>query len=176
MLVSQLFRRLTSCLVITHLFIMIFTKYVLTTLYRLMSTTRSINLKIQLSENRSSVDYLSLGISLNKFYITGNITEHVAFRFAYAKELLELIHKGNGPFVGQTIDFQQNRIWCNTLSWIRSWFGDGTQWSMDRWRKIEIFVRTWKFLQHHRWSGLGDCGRIIICRFLPILSSIRPVL
>ena len=53
------------------------------------------------------VDYLSLGISLNKFYITGNITEHVAFRFAYAKELLELIHKGNGPFVGQTIDFSK---------------------------------------------------------------------
>lgn len=53
------------------------------------------------------IDYLSLGITLNKFYITGNITEHVAFRFAYAKELLQLINEGNGPFIGQKLDFSK---------------------------------------------------------------------
>ncbi|HRH66652.1 MAG TPA: DUF5723 family protein [Bacteroidia bacterium] len=52
-------------------------------------------------------DYLSLGITVNKFYITGNITEHVALRFAYAKELLQLINEGNGPFIGRTLDFSK---------------------------------------------------------------------
>ncbi|MFN8144099.1 MAG: DUF5723 family protein [Bacteroidia bacterium] len=52
-------------------------------------------------------DYLSLGFMVKNFYISGNITEHVAFRFAYAKELLQLINKGNGPFIGQQLDFSK---------------------------------------------------------------------
>ncbi len=53
-------------------------------------------------------DILSFGFRIKKNYFTGNITEHANFGFAYTKEFIELLDKGNGPFVGESLDFSKN--------------------------------------------------------------------
>lgn len=53
------------------------------------------------------INLLGFGFQVKKNYFSANITERVNFSFAFPKELLELIDKGNGPFIGQTIDFSK---------------------------------------------------------------------
>lgn len=54
---------------------------------------------------QARINLLGFGFHIKKNYFSGNITERVNFSFAFPKELLELINQGNGPFIGQTLDF-----------------------------------------------------------------------
>ncbi len=55
----------------------------------------------------ASIDILSFGVKVKRNYFTVNITEHVNFAFLYSKDLINLIDKGNGPFIGQSLDFSK---------------------------------------------------------------------
>ncbi len=52
-----------------------------------------------------NTDLISFGFKMKKNYFTVNITEHVNFAFLYSKDLINLIDKGNGPYIGQQLDF-----------------------------------------------------------------------
>ncbi|MBP6334200.1 MAG: OmpA family protein [Bacteroidia bacterium] len=52
-------------------------------------------------------DLLSFGFRVNKSYFTANASEYINFAFAYSKELIELLEKGNGPFIGEKLDFSK---------------------------------------------------------------------
>ncbi len=52
-----------------------------------------------------NTDLISFGFKMKKNYFTANITEHVNFAFLYSKDLINLIDKGNGPYIGQQLDF-----------------------------------------------------------------------
>ncbi|MBK7570452.1 MAG: OmpA family protein [Bacteroidia bacterium] len=54
---------------------------------------------------QARINLIGFGFHINKNYFTGNITERVIFNFVFPKELLELLNQGNGPFIGQTLDF-----------------------------------------------------------------------
>ncbi len=50
-------------------------------------------------------EILSFGIRVKKNFFNFSITEKISFRFSYPYELISLIWKGNGQYVGQTTDF-----------------------------------------------------------------------
>lgn len=52
-----------------------------------------------------NTDLISFGFKMKKNYFTVNITEHINFAFLYSKDLINLIDKGNGPYIGQQLDF-----------------------------------------------------------------------
>lgn len=51
-------------------------------------------------------ELFSLGITADdRMYFNFAVTERVNFRFAYPKTLIELPYKGNGEFIGETVEF-----------------------------------------------------------------------
>ncbi len=52
-----------------------------------------------------NTDLISFGFKIKRSYFTINVTEHVNFAFLYSKDLINLIDQGNGPFIGQQLDF-----------------------------------------------------------------------
>lgn len=54
-----------------------------------------------------NTDLISFGFKMKKSYFTANITEHINFAFLYSKDLINLIDQGNGPFVGQQLNFEK---------------------------------------------------------------------
>lgn len=56
---------------------------------------------------QTRVNLLGFGFHVDKNYFSGNITERVIFSFAFPKEFMELINEGNGPYIGQTLDFSK---------------------------------------------------------------------
>ncbi len=54
---------------------------------------------------QARINLLGFGFHIKKNYFSGNISERANFSFVFPKELLQLISQGNGPFIGQTLDF-----------------------------------------------------------------------
>jgi len=54
-----------------------------------------------------NTDLISFGFKMKKSYFTVNVTEHVNFAFLYSRDLINLIDKGNGPYIGQQLDFKK---------------------------------------------------------------------
>jgi len=54
-----------------------------------------------------NTDLISFGFKMKKNYFTVNVTEHVNFAFLYSKDLINLIDKGNGAYIGQQLDFKK---------------------------------------------------------------------
>lgn len=53
------------------------------------------------------INLLGFGFKIDKNYFSANITERVNFLFTFPEELFNLIDKGNGAFIGQTLDFSK---------------------------------------------------------------------
>jgi hypothetical protein len=49
-------------------------------------------------------ELFAMGFKARKSYITFSVTEKASFRFGYPKDLIALAWKGNGQFVGKTLD------------------------------------------------------------------------
>ncbi|REK47100.1 MAG: hypothetical protein DWQ48_13725 [Bacteroidetes bacterium] len=52
-----------------------------------------------------STDILSIGYKLGPNFFHAGITEQLQFGFSFDKALIELLDKGNGPFIGTELDF-----------------------------------------------------------------------
>jgi outer membrane protein OmpA-like peptidoglycan-associated protein len=52
-----------------------------------------------------NTDLISFGFKMQRSYFTANVTEHVNFAFLYSKDLINLLDQGNGPYIGQQLDF-----------------------------------------------------------------------
>ncbi|MFM7217155.1 MAG: DUF5723 family protein [Bacteroidota bacterium] len=64
----------------------------------------------------SSIDLFGAGIGVGKYYISMNVSHRAGMTFRYPKELLEFLYKGNGAFIGSTVDlsktgFDATRYW-----------------------------------------------------------------
>ena len=53
----------------------------------------------------AAIDLIAFGIGNGKYYFKFNMTERVQARFLYPKTLMEFAWKGNGAFLGETVDF-----------------------------------------------------------------------
>ena len=49
---------------------------------------------------------IGFGMRIKKCFITFNVNERLDFGFAFPKELIDFIDKGNGPYIGKTLEFK----------------------------------------------------------------------
>ncbi|NTW33721.1 MAG: hypothetical protein HGB12_14055, partial [Bacteroidetes bacterium] len=85
-------------------------------------------------------ELLSFGFKVKKNYFSFSLTEKVSFRFSYPRDLLSLVWKGNGQFVGNTADF--SGIGINVIHYREYAVGYAREFTP----KINVGIRL-KFLQ-----------------------------
>ena len=96
-------------------------------------------------------DLFSFGFKFKNNYFSANVTERLNFTFAFPKELLMLIDKGNGQYLGQTLDFSKTGY---DASHFREY---GLGWAKELNKKLTLGVRL-KYLygMENFSSTIGD--------------------